>query len=157
MTDHQKSECPAATGHIAENQSTDIAILAPSEAHGNAAKRLAVLAHVDDRGGALDLRGERFALLGASAELRDDAHTAPDDPANHRTLASIIWLNILFRRGAVTVDHYLGSFSRAKVDLSKPPPELDAEFASALTVFESAPMVSAEISRDFAITPIGLM
>jgi predicted Zn-dependent protease len=35
---------------------------------------------------------------------------------------------MLFRRGAVTVDHYLGSFSRARVDLKKPPPELDAEF-----------------------------
>ena len=35
---------------------------------------------------------------------------------------------MLFQRGAVTVDHYLGSFSRARVDLRKPPPELDAEF-----------------------------
>ena len=52
----------------------------------------------------------------------------PDDPAPHRSLAGILWLNILFRRGAVTVDHYLGSFSRAKVDLAKPPPEIDREF-----------------------------
>ena len=35
---------------------------------------------------------------------------------------------MLFRRGAVTVDHYLGSFSRSSVDLPKPPPEIDAEF-----------------------------
>ena len=35
---------------------------------------------------------------------------------------------MLFGRGAVTVDHYLGSFSRARVDLQKPPAELDAEF-----------------------------
>ena len=60
--------------------------------------------------------------------LRRAVALAPDDPATHRSLASVLWLNILFRRGAVTVDHYLGSFSRAKVDLSKPPPELDAEF-----------------------------
>jgi tetratricopeptide (TPR) repeat protein len=52
----------------------------------------------------------------------------PDDPAPHRSLAAILWLNILFRRGAVTVDHYLGSFSRANVDLAKPPPEIDREF-----------------------------
>ena len=52
----------------------------------------------------------------------------PDDPAPHRSLASILWLNILFRRGAVTVDHYLGSFSRANVDLAKPPPDIDREF-----------------------------
>jgi tetratricopeptide (TPR) repeat protein len=60
--------------------------------------------------------------------LRRAVSLAPDDPATHRELASVVWLNMLFRRGAVTVDHYLGSFSRAKVDLAKPPPELDAEF-----------------------------
>ena len=52
----------------------------------------------------------------------------PDDPAPHRSLAGILWLNILFRRGAVTVDYYLGSFSRANVDLAKPPPDIDREF-----------------------------
>jgi tetratricopeptide (TPR) repeat protein len=35
---------------------------------------------------------------------------------------------MLFLRGAVTVDHYLGSFNRARVDLTKPPPELVTEF-----------------------------
>ncbi len=60
--------------------------------------------------------------------LRRAVRQAPDDPAPHRSLASVLWLNILFRRGAVTVDHYLGSFSRAKVDLAKPPPEIDREF-----------------------------
>src|SRR5262249_53947948 len=53
---------------------------------------------------------------------------APAEAANHRALAAIIWLNILFQRGAVTVDHYLGSFSRATVDVKNPPKELDAEF-----------------------------
>lgn len=60
--------------------------------------------------------------------LRRAVALAPDDPAAHRTLAAVLWLNILFQRGAVTVDHYLGSFSRAQVHLKKPPPELDAEF-----------------------------
>jgi len=60
--------------------------------------------------------------------LRRAVALAPDDPATHRSLASVLWLNILFRRGAVTVDHYLGSFSRSTVDLSKPPPEIDTEF-----------------------------
>ena len=64
----------------------------------------------------------------AIESLRRAVAIAPDDPQTHRALASVLWLNILFRRGAVTVDHYLGSFSRAKVDLAKPPPELDAEF-----------------------------
>ncbi len=60
--------------------------------------------------------------------LRQAVASAPGDPANHRALASTIWLNILFRRGAVTVDHYLGSFSKASVDVRNPPADLDAEF-----------------------------
>jgi tetratricopeptide (TPR) repeat protein len=60
--------------------------------------------------------------------LRRAVALSPDDPAPHRSLAAVLWLNLLFRRGAVTVDHYLGSFSRSSVDLAKPPPEIDAEF-----------------------------
>jgi tetratricopeptide (TPR) repeat protein len=60
--------------------------------------------------------------------LRRAVTLAPDDPAPHRTLSSVLWLNTLFRRGAITVDHYLGAFSRSSVNLPKPPPELDAEF-----------------------------
>lgn len=60
--------------------------------------------------------------------LRQAIAAAPTDPAPHRTMAAVLWLNMLFRRGAVTVDHYLGSFTKARVDLKKPPPELDAEF-----------------------------
>ncbi len=60
--------------------------------------------------------------------LRRAVALSPDDPAPHRSLAAVLWLNLLFRRGAVTVDHYLGSFSRSNVDLAKPPPEIDAEF-----------------------------
>jgi tetratricopeptide (TPR) repeat protein len=60
--------------------------------------------------------------------LRRAVEVSPDDPAPHRSLASVLWLNLLFRRGAVTVDHYLGSFSRSSVDLGKPPAEIDREF-----------------------------
>jgi tetratricopeptide (TPR) repeat protein len=60
--------------------------------------------------------------------LRRAIALTPDDPAPHRSLASVLWLNMLFRRGAVTVDHYLGSFTRSSVDLPKPPPELETEF-----------------------------
>jgi hypothetical protein len=60
--------------------------------------------------------------------LRQAITLAPDDPATHRSLASVLWLNMLFRRGAVTVDHYLGAFSRASIDLPRPPPEIEAEF-----------------------------
>jgi len=64
----------------------------------------------------------------ATRLLREAIAEYPQDPANHNALASALWLQILFRRGAVTVDHYLGSFSRSRVELPKPPPELDAEF-----------------------------
>jgi tetratricopeptide (TPR) repeat protein len=57
----------------------------------------------------------------------------PSDASAHRALASVLWLNMLFSRGAVTVDHYLGSFSRTQVELSKPPAELDAEFRRHVT------------------------
>jgi tetratricopeptide (TPR) repeat protein len=60
--------------------------------------------------------------------LRRGIAAAPDDPAAHRALAGALWLKMLFLRGAVTVDHYLGSFSKPRVDLRKPPQELVNEF-----------------------------
>jgi tetratricopeptide (TPR) repeat protein len=64
----------------------------------------------------------------AAILLRQAVTLAPDSAAAHRNLASTLWLQMIFRRGAVTVDHYLGSFSKASVDLPRPPAELDAEF-----------------------------
>ena len=69
----------------------------------------------------------------AIALLRKAVAAAPDDPAPHRTLASVLWLHMLFLRGAVTVDHYLGSFSRTQVAMKKPPPALDEEFRQHVT------------------------
>jgi len=73
--------------------------------------------------------------------LRQAVAIAPDQSATHRSLASAVWLKMLFLRGAVTVDHYLGSFNRARVDLTKPPPELVTEYqksiAAALTLAEA--------------------
>jgi len=66
----------------------------------------------------------------AIAMLRRAVTLAPDDAPNHRALASAIWLKMLFMRGAVTVDHYLGSFSKPRVDLRKPPQELADEFTA---------------------------
>ena len=64
----------------------------------------------------------------AIATLRQLVAAEPNVSSSHRALASAIWLDILFRRGAVTVDHYLGSFTSNTVNLKNPPPELDAEF-----------------------------
>jgi hypothetical protein len=60
--------------------------------------------------------------------LRTAVEQAPEDPAVHNSLATVLWLRLLFSRGAVTVDHYLGAFSRRQIDLGKPPAEVDAEF-----------------------------
>lgn len=60
--------------------------------------------------------------------LRQAVAVDPDSTVNHRALASALWLDILFKRGAVTVDHYLGSFTNANVQLGRPPADLDAEF-----------------------------
>ena len=58
----------------------------------------------------------------ALAFARRAVKEAPLESTAHRTLASILWLNILFRRGAITVDHYLdGSISKSSVSLPKPP------------------------------------
>jgi tetratricopeptide (TPR) repeat protein len=95
---------------------------------------VAVMPHALRAQDAAALRQEGFALAynldyeKAAARLRTAVSLAPDDPATHRSLATVLWLHMLFRRGAITVDHYLGSFSRARVDLKKTPPELDAEF-----------------------------
>ena len=64
----------------------------------------------------------------AIALLRKEIAAHPNDPALHRSLASVLWLHVLFLRGAMTVDHYLGSFSRTQVELKKPPPDLDQAF-----------------------------
>jgi tetratricopeptide (TPR) repeat protein len=64
----------------------------------------------------------------AIALLRKAVAMAPEEPAVHRQLANVLWLKMLFLRGAVTVDHYLGSFNRSQVDVKKPSPELVAEF-----------------------------
>jgi tetratricopeptide (TPR) repeat protein len=65
--------------------------------------------------------------------LRRAVALAPDDPSTHRSLASVLWLNMLFRRGAVTVDHYLGSLTKSTVELKTPPPDVDHEFRQHVT------------------------
>ena len=57
----------------------------------------------------------------------------PDNPKVHRGLAAILWLHILFNRGAVTIDHYMGSISKSNVTLPKPDPAVAAEFKQAIS------------------------
>lgn len=81
-----------------------------------------------------DLRADALDLAynldheAAMERLRRAVAAAPSDPAPRRTLASVLWLNILFSRGAVTADHYLGRFTRTQVALKEPPEHLATEF-----------------------------
>ena len=45
----------------------------------------------------------------------------PNDSATHRARATAVWLHIIFRRGSITVDQYLGGASRRDLKLEKPP------------------------------------
>ena len=57
----------------------------------------------------------------------------PDDARTHRGLATIVWLHIIFERGSVTVDQYLGGLSRRDVELDEPPADDAALFARHVT------------------------
>ncbi len=69
------------------------------------------------------------------------AQRRPDDPTPHRGLASIAWLNILFTRGTVTADEYLGKLSRKDVTVTPPSRQAAENFAGhvqrALTAAET--------------------
>jgi tetratricopeptide (TPR) repeat protein len=64
----------------------------------------------------------------AMAHARRAVALGPNESQSHRTLAAILWLNILFHRGAVSIDFYMGSLARQRASALKPKPELVAEF-----------------------------
>ena len=68
----------------------------------------------------------------AIALARRAVNLEPDNPRLQRNLAAIVWLNILFTRGAVTVDYYLGNITRKDVNLPKPAPADAAEFKKSI-------------------------
>jgi hypothetical protein len=55
----------------------------------------------------------------------------PTDPAPHRLTAATLWIEMLFRQGAVTADDYLGQ-ARTQVRKPSPPPDVDAAFRTHL-------------------------
>jgi hypothetical protein len=87
-------------------------------------------------------RARRAASNAGSRTLQGDAHldqdgahparsivaSAPNESRAHRILAVALWIDVIFRRGAVTVDHYLGNIGKSDVTMPKPPPALDTEF-----------------------------
>jgi hypothetical protein len=57
----------------------------------------------------------------------------PDDPALPRGHATLTWLNLLFRRGTVLVDNYLGPVSKNDVKIPAPPATVNASFQANVT------------------------
>lgn len=51
-----------------------------------------------------------------------------ESSAAYRGLATATWLEVVFGRGAATVDHYLGGVTKPKISLKGPPPALAARF-----------------------------
>lgn len=64
----------------------------------------------------------------ALAEARAAVAAAPDESSAHRALAAMLWLDVIFRRGTVTVDHYVGGLGGSPRTLPKPSPAVDSEF-----------------------------
>jgi hypothetical protein len=64
----------------------------------------------------------------AIALMRSALERWPRDPTLHRSLGTMVWLKILFTRGSVTIDDYLGPLSKQYVSFKPPPASLVAEF-----------------------------
>ena len=52
---------------------------------------------------------------------------APDNPRPHRVLATVLWLELLFRQGALTLDYQLSGLARTARARAATPADLDAE------------------------------
>ena len=63
----------------------------------------------------------------AIALARQAVAAAPDDPRAHRSLASVLWLEVIFLRGTVTTDTYLAGMPRTPGTFPPAPADLDAE------------------------------
>jgi len=64
----------------------------------------------------------------ALATARKAAAAGPNESRAHRVLAAVLYIGILFDRGTVTLDHFLGGVNKAALGAPAPPPAADAEF-----------------------------
>ncbi len=94
------------------------AVAAPAQSPANIDSQIAAVYQA-----AFSLEQEQ-AVQGARAMVA----AAPNDSRSHRALAAVLWLDIIFRRGTVTVDHYVGGLGQSPRTLPKPPAAVDAEF-----------------------------
>lgn len=113
-------------------RATLIAVLLVLSGRGNAAA-------TSPAPSADELVREGFALAynldheGAVAKLTESATLYPSHAGTQRALATVTWLNLLFTRGAVLVDDYLGPVSRQNVKVAPPPPQAAAKFQQYIT------------------------
>lgn len=70
----------------------------------------------------------------------------PEDSAAHRALATVVWMHLLFDRGAFTIDHYLGSVSQSNIQMPPPPNERAALFKQ--HVNRAIALADARLRRD---------
>ena len=64
----------------------------------------------------------------ALAAFRQAIDADPTDPGAYRALGAVAWFNLMYLRGAITADDYLGSMMEPNVKMSAPPAELAAMF-----------------------------
>jgi hypothetical protein len=82
--------------------------------------------------------------------LRAGTGRWPENASVYRSLATMVWLQILFARGSLTVDDYLGPLQKQYLAFEPPPPELAARFRE----YASRAVVLAE--RQLARAPSDL-
>lgn len=58
----------------------------------------------------------------ALATFQEAIAAQPKDPRAYRGIATTVWLHILFQRGVVTVDDYVGHLTTGDQKLDQPPP-----------------------------------
>ena len=69
----------------------------------------------------------------AVRELTALTKLRPDLSTTYRALASITWLRLLFSRGTVLVDEYLGRIAKRDVQMAAPPADMAADFSQYLS------------------------
>jgi tetratricopeptide (TPR) repeat protein len=69
----------------------------------------------------------------AVAEMQEAIAQDPNNPAPHRALATVTWLNLLYKRGLVLVEHYLGPVSKQDVKLAAAPSDVARVFQDHVT------------------------
>jgi tetratricopeptide (TPR) repeat protein len=68
----------------------------------------------------------------AARLARSAVALAPQDPRSHRALATVLWLELLFRQGALTLDFQLAGLARSQGARAAAPAALDSEIKQEL-------------------------